>query len=313
MKSWLLLLKTENRVHAGNLGYEDETDSSYRWDSTVPNSDKPKRGDKILIWNGETSIGSSVIEKIVVTENQKKIIRRCPHCNVTNIRERNKKLPKFKCGDKNCRKEFGESRNETIRVKTYKSSHHLNWHSLYGRIDGKSLRSFCDQNKSQHSMRTIKWDKVLEKLTNWEKKTIERSSEITNKWITSEPGGRKERLTKVRLGQQQFRKTLIKKFGKICAFIGDTPLEALEAAHLYSYADVEKHYDCGGILLRRDLHRLFDLGLIAVNSISLKIDLLPEIKKFDQYKNLDQKKLEVKLSQEEINWFKDHWNRYRQF
>ena len=162
-------------------------------------------------------------------------------------------------------------------------------------------------------MRTIKWDKVLEKLTSWEKKTIERTSEITNKWITSELSGRKERLTKVRLGQQQFRKTLIKKFGKKCAFIGDTPLEALEAAHLYSYADVEKHYDCGGILLRRDLHRLFDLGLIAVNPISLKIDLLPEIKKFDQYKNLDEKKLEVKLSQEEINWFKDHWNRYRQF
>lgn len=61
-----MLLKTNKRVHAGNLGYDDKDSSSYSWDNTVPNYNEPRAEDSIVIWDGETSIGASVIEKIKI-------------------------------------------------------------------------------------------------------------------------------------------------------------------------------------------------------------------------------------------------------
>jgi N-acyl homoserine lactone hydrolase len=45
----------------------------------------------------------------------------------------------------------------------------------------------------------------------------------------------------------------------------------LEAAHLYSYAASGVHHLDGGLLMRRDVHRLFDLGHHAVRPNSLTL------------------------------------------
>ena len=120
--SWLLLLKSGRRSHAGNLGYNDQDSSFYSWDNTVANHEGPSPGDGILIWDSETSLGASVIEKIK-TRTKEKTRRRCPNCKTTNIRERTSKSPKFKCGAKNCRKEFGQPKEESIKVKTFQTYH----------------------------------------------------------------------------------------------------------------------------------------------------------------------------------------------
>ena len=305
--SWLLLLKTEKRVHAGNLGYDDKDSSSYSWDNTVPNHNEPSAGDRIVIWDGETSLGTSVIERIK-TGVDKKIRRRCPNCSSTNIRERTSSLPKFKCAAKKCLKEFVQPKDISIQVKTFKTCHESGWLDLSGRFDAKLLRKLCQSDVSQHSIRPFKWDEFLEVLDRSEKNKIQTNSRTVDSWLG---GGRKYKSTKVRIGQRKFRQNLIDKFGNVCAFMGETPLQALEAAHLYSFADIEKHFDCGGILLRRDLHRLFDLGLIAVNPTSLMIDLSPEIKRFAQYNSLHNKLLSIKLSKKEVDWLKIHWNEHR--
>lgn len=71
----------------------------------------------------------------------------------------------------------------------------------------------------------------------------------------------------MRIGQPAFRAELARKYGPIGAFSGPAPAEAREACHLYSYAEIGHHDIEGGLLLRRDLHRLFDQGpLTVVNS-----------------------------------------------
>ena len=302
--SWLLLLKSEKRVHAGNLGYDDQDSSSYTWDDTVPKCNQPKPGDNIVIWDGNTSLGSSVIEKIK-TGTKEKTRRRCPNCKTTNIRERTSKSPKFKCGAKNCRKEFGQPKEESIKVKTFQTYHEAAWLDLSGRFNAKLLRKLCRSFVEQHSIRPFKWAEFLENLDAAEKNKIEAGSKSVDSWLG---GGRKDRIVKVRVGQQKFRQKLLEKFGNECAFTGKTHEKALEAAHLYSYSNIEKHLDGGGLLLRRDMHRLFDSGLIAVNPRSLKIDLSSELKKFPQYRSLQGECLSVTLSKKEIKWLKVHWN-----
>lgn len=81
------------------------------------------------------------------------------------------------------------------------------------------------------------------------------------------------RTVKTRVRQHAFRKMLFEKFGYVCVFTGPQPDGALEAGHLYQYADKGKHHEDVGLFSRRDVNRLFDLGLLALNPTTLQIDV----------------------------------------
>jgi putative restriction endonuclease len=67
-----------------------------------------------------------------------------------------------------------------------------------------------------------------------------------------------------RLGQGTLRVTVIEAYGRACAVTGEHSLPALDAAHIRSYAEEGPHEVRNGILLRADLHRLFDQGYLTV-------------------------------------------------
>lgn len=70
---------------------------------------------------------------------------------------------------------------------------------------------------------------------------------------------------KRRQGQPAFRRRLLAAYGGQCA-ITDCAVEALlEAAHILPYRGKETNIVQNGLLLRADIHTLFDLGLIAVS------------------------------------------------
>lgn len=49
-----------------------------------------------------------------------------------------------------------------------------------------------------------------------------------------------------------------------CAITHERTLPALEAAHIRPYGDVGEHEARNGVLLRRDIHSLFDAGYVTV-------------------------------------------------
>lgn len=67
-----------------------------------------------------------------------------------------------------------------------------------------------------------------------------------------------------RRGQAKFRESLIDLYGK-CAFSSCSTLRALEAAHVDPVKRNGIDRPSNGILLRADLHKLFDANLIAVS------------------------------------------------
>jgi putative restriction endonuclease len=67
-----------------------------------------------------------------------------------------------------------------------------------------------------------------------------------------------------RLGQGTFRVTVTDAYGRSCAVTEEHSLPALEAAHIRAYAKDGPHEVRNGILLRADLHRLFDKGYITI-------------------------------------------------
>lgn len=71
-----------------------------------------------------------------------------------------------------------------------------------------------------------------------------------------------------RRGQPQFRAALMEAFGARCALTGCDAPEALEAAHIAPYLGVESNDTSNGLLLRADIHTLFDLKLVSVCPIT---------------------------------------------
>jgi len=67
-----------------------------------------------------------------------------------------------------------------------------------------------------------------------------------------------------RLGQGSFRIVVTDAYGRRCAVSGERVLPVLEAAHIKPYAIGGEHRVDNGLLLRSDLHTLFDRGYVTV-------------------------------------------------
>ncbi len=71
-------------------------------------------------------------------------------------------------------------------------------------------------------------------------------------------------LIRPRLGQGAFRVLVTDVYGRRCAVTQERTLPALEAAHIRPYGDGGEHDARNGLLLRRDIHSLFDAGYVTV-------------------------------------------------
>lgn len=100
-------------------------------------------------------------------------------------------------------------------------------------------------------------------------------------------GGRREVKTMARNGQSGFRENLIRRYGHVCAVTGSCPVEVLQAAHLRGFAEHESHNLTEGVLLRADVHLLFDRHLLTVDPTTWRVVLAPSLSGYDAYEPLE--------------------------
>jgi len=86
-----------------------------------------------------------------------------------------------------------------------------------------------------------------------------------------------EYLTHARLGQGAFRVLVTEAYERRCAITGERTLPVLEAAHIKPYSETGPHLISNGLLLRSDLHILFDDGYVTVTE-DLKVEVSRRIK-----------------------------------
>jgi hypothetical protein len=94
-----------------------------------------------------------------------------------------------------------------------------------------------------------------------------------------------------RRGQTRFRTMLLKAYKGRCAITGCDVEPALEAAHIHPYQGDQTDMISNGLLLRADIHTLFDLGLIWIDPKNLSIQISERIRKNSEYASLDQRLL----------------------
>ena len=124
------------------------------------------------------------------------------------------------------------------------------------------------------------------------------------KGITDE---RKRTIAEVvnRRGQAAFRRRLLDLFGGRCAATGCDAADALEAAHIAPYLGAASNDPSNGLLLRSDIHTLFDLGILCIDANNMQVGLAPRLQS-STYGELHGKTLRLKRAEPSKQALMDH-------
>ncbi|MEO1021298.1 MAG: HNH endonuclease, partial [Bacteroidota bacterium] len=131
----------------------------------------------------------------------------------------------------------------------------------------KDWSKFIVQGKAYDTTEVIGrqlWEQIeltIEKYSFFDRKPSNKSQLVLQE---PETRYREDYLTKVRLGQGAFRVQLTDAYKRKCAISGEKTLPVLDAAHIKPYAESGPHHIENGILLRADIHKLFDSGYLTL-------------------------------------------------
>ena len=115
-----------------------------------------------------------------------------------------------------------------------------------------------------------------------------------------------------RRGQPKFREALLDAYSRRCAVTGTDAESVLEAAHIRPYRGPESNVVANGLLLRADIHTLFDLALLAIQPGSLEIAISKALAR-SPYAELDGKPLNVpgdEAAHPSTEALQSTWDRY---
>lgn len=106
-----------------------------------------------------------------------------------------------------------------------------------------------------------------------------------------------------RLGQGAFRIAVTEAYARQCAVTEGKVLPALDAAHIRPYTDDGPHVTSNGILLRKDIHSVFDAGYATVD-VNYRFIVSKKVKEVfnngEEYRRLHGKTL--KLPDQKLDW-----------
>ena len=92
-------------------------------------------------------------------------------------------------------------------------------------------------------------------------------NKLTLNTVVREEGSRygEPQIIAPRLGQGGFRVIVTEAYHRRCAITGEKTLPVLNASHIKPYSKEGPHIASNGLLLRQDIHTLFDRGYITIN------------------------------------------------
>jgi hypothetical protein len=115
----------------------------------------------------------------------------------------------------------------------------------------------------------------------------------------------------LREGQAAFRNALLAAYGRACAISGCTVQAVLEAAHIVPYGGGHTNIVTNGLLLRADLHTLFDLHLLSIEPATRTVRLSHDLRN-SEYACIEGVRLRAPVKADMAplpEALSDHWER----
>jgi putative restriction endonuclease len=139
------------------------------------------------------------------------------------------------------------------------------------------------------------WEKVQDRLTAVPGAIQEQMAVAESERRYGEP-----MLVLPRLGQGSFRVMVTDAYQRRCAITQEKTLPALEAAHIKPFSESGPHRVANGLLLRSDIHRLFDSGYVTVTTahhFEVSHRIKDEFDNGEEYRALHGKKIWIPQDQ----------------
>ena len=292
-RAWLLI-SCDNRQYAGNLGYDDEITKKYVYDNKTPNSAQVRKGDLVLLRDKMQLLGVARIELIKNIPIRKKL-QYCPFCS-ERLKNKARKKAKFLYLCSFCKHEFDEPSIQEKDREGFTAYFGDTFVATEGAINKEILQQACQRYNQQHSINSIDLAQIqsillenapnVAKLINYKNDSEYIKGDESSEYIIL-PEDRREKVfrqIKERRGQSQFRDLLRQRYGNQCMITGLKLLDVLEAAHISPYRGTDDNHPDNGLLLRADLHTLFDLNLLGINPESLEVKFHPKVLKTNYQK-----------------------------
>lgn len=92
-----------------------------------------------------------------------------------------------------------------------------------------------------------------------------------------------EILKRIRSGQNKLRENLFVKYNGKCCITGCSIKEALDACHIFSHAESGDNSTANALLLRSDIHSLWDVNLIGIHPETLEIHVSTQLADSEYY------------------------------
>jgi hypothetical protein len=325
-QSWLLLTFGDKRQYAGNSGYDDDPQNVYHYDSTVPNHKRISEGDIAVIRGVDKLLGVAKIEQISSYTGRKTRLR-CPVCNSAHLKKRKRIQPTFRCEEKHV---FEAPSEEVIECTNFKAFFGSSFVPTPGIVAVANLRKACPHYSDQFAMQVINIKTIADALLAAAPDTqslIEAVLEEVHYLAPDEAEGSiKEqgvsedssyilthedhrdtitRTIRARRGQQAFRQSLIAGYGPAGMVTGYDLLDIIEAAHISPYRGLNDQHEENGLLLRADIHVLFDLQLMGIEPHKLIIRFHPSALS-SGYQEYEGKRLRCQVSPS-VEALKSRW------
>lgn len=249
----------------GNDGYHDDSSVFYRYDSFVANHKNVKDGDIVIITNRKNILGISVIEKLE-TQSINKKRNKCVHldCKAKKILPRKTIKPEWRCDNGH---EFDEPRVFFEPAKEFIA----NYGNQYRKLPNITMSQLIDATpryNGQMSIQEVNHQWAVALLTSQPTMILALNASEADKdtpaLMDEDQRQIVERQIKQRRGQKTFRDQLLKS-NPTCAITGCKLVDILEAAHIDAYRNDSHNHISNGLLLRSDIHTLYDLNLCAIN------------------------------------------------
>ncbi len=293
MRGWIAVDSRE----AADASYDRTRD--YRYDTTTPNHDRVKPLDLLFLRDSKAFFAVSRVHR-VETEQVERATKKCPNCGAGQIVQRG--AGKYYCVAGHS---FAEPATETVSVTQYRAFFEEDFAPIGAQIDALEGKPFELSNRNHLGFRACDLNgfanyvarrdyKVAAALESW---FLQRALELTDREGDSTEAvqlfaldDRERPLQGIRSrrGLASFRDSVIKRYGPRCLISQCAVLSLLEAANIQPSKGPITNKSANGLLLRSDLHTLFDLDLIGIRPESLTVAIHPDLKgsEYEAYSGL---------------------------
>lgn len=302
-----------DRSYQSHTGYDDILSSKYVYDSNVANSKQVKSNDLIVLVDKKHILGFAKISRIKSYPDTKEI-GRCPECRNTSYESRKTKLPKYRCPQGH---EFDKPNSEIVKIKKYESYYGDSFQKSLSKNPISIIRPYFNRGYNGNlSIQSIDesffkdFDNAafdaLGKAINYvgpEDSIISVANEdLSDEDYSPTSNDEREvvnRQIKARRGQQKFRRQLLSVYESKCCITGCSITHLLDAAHINPHRSINDNKPSNGLLLRTDIHTLFDLDMLGIHPVELTVHLNKEVNK-DNYDLLEGIKVQGAPSREAL-------------